>query len=74
MATKTKQPTTEEQALDYIRTLYRVPAYKDVRVAYEGKQGTIRGAKSGRLLIALDVDNIVRPYHPTYHMEYHPSC
>ena len=56
--------------MDYIRNYYKVPAKKGGRVLYEGKPGTIVGARNAYLLIRLDGEKEAGSYHPTYNITY----
>lgn len=56
--------------MDYIRRTYGVPAKRGGRVEYAGKLGTIKSASGAYLMILLDGEKIVKPYHPTYKLKY----
>jgi hypothetical protein len=69
----------ENEAFEYIRTAYRVPARRGQRVRYagrtkhpEGIEGTILGAQGAYVMIRLDDEEGVRPYHPTWALTYLP--
>lgn len=50
--------------LEYVRNYYNVPAYKGVRISYQGKQGVIVDGDGPYISIRLDGETIARPYHP----------
>ena len=56
--------------MDYIRRVYGVPAEVGGIIEYEGKRGAIVGARDGRLRILLDGENVVRSFHPKWHLVY----
>lgn len=63
-----------EQAFEYIRKTYGVPARKGVRVRYLGgpapAEGTITGAAGGYIRVRLDGDRLARVFHPTWMLNY----
>lgn len=56
--------------MNYIRLYYGVPAKRGAQVKYNGRIGTIKGSKNGRLLIRLDGEKNIMQYHPTWNIEY----
>ena len=60
--------------MDYIRSMYGVPAARNARVRYTGgrtpREGTITGTMGAYLLIRLDGEQHAKPYHPTWEIEY----
>ena len=56
--------------MDYIKTRYSVPAKEGGRVKFQGKEGTIVGAREAYLRIQLDGETHIGTYHPTWEMEY----
>ena len=62
-----------------IREIYGVPAKRFGRVIWLGDddkgptQGTITGARYGKLRIRLDGSKFCHTYHPTYCLEYLPE-
>lgn len=55
---------------EYVRTHYRVPARRGLRVVGDGKPGVITGADGAHILIRLDGEKLSLPWHPTWHMRY----
>lgn len=79
-ATKMKRiPSASEQALEYIRNQYKVPAYVGLTVIIPGdspareRAGNIIGASGPHLLV--DLFNVRRTavVHPTWEMVYLPG-
>jgi hypothetical protein len=74
-----KKPSAREQALQYIRDYYHVPAYVGVCVIVPGKEpakdrtGTIAGAEGSNLKVELPGKKHPQIYHPTWEMIYLPS-
>jgi hypothetical protein len=66
--------TRKNEAIEYVRQTYSVPAKIGGRVIYShatpARHGTITGARNGRLLIRMDGDKNPRPYHPTWMLDY----
>jgi hypothetical protein len=69
-----------QTSMDYIRRAYGVPAKRGLRVRYDifpgEPNGTITGARDGRLLIRLDGwPKRRRPltFHPTWNIHYPPT-
>lgn len=65
-------------SLEYIRQTYKVPAKRGGRVEYiasdgELMEGTIKGAKSGRLRVLLDGCKHPMSFHPTWNLKYLPD-
>lgn len=62
--------------MEYIRTMYNVPAKCGGRVIYSGdgtrRHGTIRSASAGYVFVQLDGHKDSLPYHPTWKIEYLP--
>lgn len=60
--------------MEYIRTMYNVPAKRGGRVIYSGdgtrRLGTIRSASAGYVFITLDGQKDSMPYHPTWKLTY----
>lgn len=54
-----------ERDLRGIRDYYQVPAYRDVRVAVNGRPGVITGAMSAHLLVLFDGERRAKTCHPT---------
>ncbi len=68
---ETRALEAEASEFEYIRKTYSVPAKKGGRVLYLGRwEGTITGARDGRVLIRLDDSTPSCPYHPTWELEY----
>ena len=57
-------------SLEYIRSYYKVPAFKGARVKYEDRDGEIVGAEGQHLLIKLDGETEPGIYHPDWHITY----
>lgn len=57
-------------SLPYISEYYSVPAEVNGRVEFEDKPGTIVGDQDAYILVRLDGETDVLPYHPTWHMKY----
>lgn len=57
---------------EYVRTYYGVPAEPGRRVIIDGKPGIIAKDKGAYIGVLLDEDppNRIRPYHPTWKVEY----
>jgi hypothetical protein len=62
--------TLIEANFDYIRDYYQVPARLRGRVRYEGRGGTIIGAKGQYLRVQLDDETTPGTFHPTWHLTY----
>ena len=59
-----------EDPLEYHRDTYGVPAYIGVRVMMGDKPGVITGACGPHILIQFDGEDISKPCHPEWAMEY----
>ncbi len=74
-----KNPSATDQALEYIRNHYQVPAYIGVCVIVPGNEpakdrtGTIAGADGPHLKVQLPGKKHPQIYHPTWEMVYVPS-
>ena len=71
-------PTTDTgMSMDYIRSVYNVPAKRGGRVEYThpkpSRFGTIVRADGARLRIRLDGDKHADVYHPTWELRYLPE-
>ena len=71
-------PTTDTgMSMDYIRSVYNVPAKRGGRVEYThpkpSRFGTIVRADGARLRIRLDGDKHAGVYHPTWELRYLPE-
>jgi hypothetical protein len=62
--------SASEDALEYVRDHYGVPAFKNRRVIYNGKPGVIKGGKGAYVLILLDGETKKVTCHPTWEMVY----
>ena len=59
--------------IEYVRNTYNVPAKCGGRIRFERrKEGTIVGAKQGRLRVRFDGETFVKFLHPTWQVEYLP--
>jgi len=56
--------SASEQALEYVRGTYHVPATKGKHVEYKGKRGIVTGGRNAYALIQLEGEKISKPYHP----------
>lgn len=68
-----KPRTVNGDAYDYIRRVYRVPAYIGVLVRCGTHEGRIVKQPSGDahyLYIVVEDQRIVGPFHPTDHVDY----
>lgn len=62
--------SASDDALEYIRRYYRVPAFKGAKIKYQGNDGVIRGGTSSYLLVRLDGEKTNITCHPTWQIEY----
>lgn len=67
---KVAERISMQHDLKYIARTYNVPAKKDRRILYQGKKGTVIGARGAYLLIMLDGEKQAMLYHPTWKIEY----
>ena len=59
-----------EHGLEYIRGIYRVPAYKGTDVIIDGRRGEIVGSSGQHVLVRFRGSNDPLPCHPTWHATY----
>ena len=62
--------SASDDALEYIRRYYRVPAFKKAKIKYQGKDGEIRGGTGSYLLVRLEGEKQNIKCHPTWEIEY----
>jgi len=62
--------SASEDALEYIRNYYRVPAFKKAKIKYRGQPGEIRGGTGAYLLVRLEEAKANIKCHPTWEIEY----
>jgi hypothetical protein len=62
--------SASDDALEYIRKYYRVPAFKGAKIKYKEKSGEIRGGTSSYLLVRLEGEKTNIKCHPTWNVEY----
>ena len=62
--------TVSDDALEYIRNYYRVPAFKGAKIKYQGKDGVIRGGTGSYLLVRIEGEKTNVKCHPTWQIEY----
>lgn len=58
-------PRPNYDPLEYVRTAYGVPAYKNRVVKALGKLGVITGASGPHVAVRLSEEKHSRPYHPS---------
>ena len=62
-------------SLEYIRNHYNVPAQKGERVViFSGQRATIVGSHGPHLMIVVDGEQVAKPYHPTWNIDYFTNC
>ncbi|ACI12693.1 hypothetical protein PBI_EISH_80 [Mycobacterium phage Eish] len=66
--------TQRKGGFDWIRSTYRVPAKRGMRVVFDGRPGRILSVDGPYLMLHLDSDpkNLRTRVHPTWRMEYLP--
>jgi hypothetical protein len=62
--------SASDDALEYIRNNYRVPAYKGVKITYQGEPGEIVGGTGAYLLVKVPGEKHSLRCHPTWEIEY----
>lgn len=62
--------SASDDALEYIRRYYRVPAKKGAKITYQGNPGVIRGGTGSYLLVRMEGDKANIKCHPTWEIEY----
>ncbi len=55
---------------EYVRSYYKVPANRGMRVVADGKPGTIVGFDGPWIKVRLDGEEHARSWHPTWRIEY----
>ncbi|PRX90665.1 hypothetical protein [Allonocardiopsis opalescens] len=55
---------------EYVRSYYKVPAARGMRVCVDGRPGVIAGFSGAHLKVRFDGDRVSKCCHPTWRVEY----